>query len=150
MHVKCIINSSNASFKPKRMSSGSSYSLGSKMEESTWKHFATSGEGNTSRRIAVAERIRDTLHYKNERAMQFFTFLDKLQKIFNIFSPQRAQGASWLGCVWDMRWVIPAPGLPAIEPILSGSEPYALLKSPTNINAMPSWRYIWSCCNKSC
>ena len=28
-----------------------------------------SGEGNTSRRIAVAERIRDTLHYKNERAM---------------------------------------------------------------------------------
>ena len=44
-----------------------------------------SGEGNTSRRIAVAERIRDTLHYKNERAMQFSAFLDKLQKMFNIF-----------------------------------------------------------------
>ena len=30
-----------------------------------------SGEGNTSRRIAVAERIRDTLFYKSERAMLF-------------------------------------------------------------------------------
>ena len=47
-----------------------------------------SGEGNTSRRIAVAERIRDTLHYKSERAMQFSSFLDKLQKMFNIFSEE--------------------------------------------------------------
>ena len=47
------------------------------------KHY--SGEGNTSRRIAAAERIRDTLHYKNELAMSFSTFLDKLQKMFNIF-----------------------------------------------------------------
>ena len=45
-----------------------------------------SGEGNTSRRIAVAERIRDTLHYKSERAMQFSSFLEKLQKMFNIFA----------------------------------------------------------------
>ena len=47
-----------------------------------------SGEGNTSRRIAVAERIRDTLHYKNERAMPFSGFLDKLQKMFNIFEEE--------------------------------------------------------------
>ena len=47
-----------------------------------------SGEGNTSRRIAVAERIRDTLHYKSERAMQFSSFLDKLQKMFYIFSEE--------------------------------------------------------------
>ena len=47
-----------------------------------------SGEGNTSRRIAVAERIRDTLHYKSERAMQFSSFLDKLQKMFNIFEEE--------------------------------------------------------------
>lgn len=44
-----------------------------------------SGEGNTSRRIAIAERTRDTLHYKSERAMSFSSFLDKLQKMFNIF-----------------------------------------------------------------
>ena len=37
-----------------------------------------SGEGNTSRRIAIAERTRDTLHYKSERAMSFSSFLDKL------------------------------------------------------------------------
>ena len=47
-----------------------------------------SGEGNTSRRIAVAERIRDTLHYKNERAMAFSSFLDKMQKMFNIFEEE--------------------------------------------------------------
>jgi hypothetical protein len=47
-----------------------------------------SGEGNTSRRIAVAERIRDTLHYKSERAMQFSSFLDKLQKMFNILEEE--------------------------------------------------------------
>ena len=47
-----------------------------------------SGEGNTSRRIALAERIRDTLHYKSERAMQFSLFLDKLQKMFNIFAEE--------------------------------------------------------------
>jgi hypothetical protein len=44
-----------------------------------------SGEGNTSRRIAIAEKTRDTLHYKSERAMTFSSFLDKLQKMFNIF-----------------------------------------------------------------
>ena len=47
-----------------------------------------SGEGNTSRRIAVAERLRETLHYKNEKSLQFSTFLDKLQKMFNIFEEE--------------------------------------------------------------
>ena len=47
-----------------------------------------SGEGNTSRRIVVAERIRDTLHYKNERAMAFSSFLDKFQRMFNIFEEE--------------------------------------------------------------
>jgi hypothetical protein len=43
-----------------------------------------SDEGNASRRIAVAERTRDTLHYKSERGFTFSSFLDKLQKMFNI------------------------------------------------------------------
>ena len=51
--------------------------------EALRKHY--SGEGNTSRRIADAERLRDTLHYKNERALPFSTFLDKMQRMFNIF-----------------------------------------------------------------
>ena len=54
--------------------------------EALRRHY--SGEGNTSRRIAAAERIRDTLHYKNERAMSFSTFLDKMQKMFNIFEEE--------------------------------------------------------------
>ena len=49
-------------------------------------HFA--GEGNASRRIAEAERLRDTLHYKNERAMLYEIFLSKTQKMFNIFREQ--------------------------------------------------------------
>jgi hypothetical protein len=57
--------------------------------EALRKHY--SGEGNTSRRIAVVERIRDSLHYKNERAMQFSAFLDKLQKMFNIFEEEDEQ-----------------------------------------------------------
>jgi hypothetical protein len=47
-----------------------------------------SGEGKTSRRIAVAERLRDSLHYKNEKSLAFSTFLDKLQKMFNIFEEE--------------------------------------------------------------
>ena len=37
------------------------------------KHY--SGEGNMSRRIAAAEKRRDTLHYKNEKSLQFSMFL---------------------------------------------------------------------------
>ena len=43
------------------------------------------GAGNQTRRIAEAERLRDTLHYKSEGAMPFQSFLDKIQKMFNIF-----------------------------------------------------------------
>jgi hypothetical protein len=48
-----------------------------------------SGEGKTSRRIADAERLRDSLHYKNEKSLPFSTFLDKLQKMFNIFEEEQ-------------------------------------------------------------
>jgi hypothetical protein len=47
-----------------------------------------SGEGNTSRRIAVAKRYRDTLHYKNEKALSFSMFQDKIQTMFNIFETE--------------------------------------------------------------
>ena len=50
-----------------------------------------SGKGNTaSRRIAAVERIRYTLHFKNEPAMSFSTFHDKMQKMFNIFEEENA------------------------------------------------------------
>ena len=46
------------------------------------------GEGNASQRIATAEKLRETLHYKSERSMPFSTFLDPMQKMFNIFQEE--------------------------------------------------------------
>ena len=46
-------------------------------------HF--SGEGNVTRRIAEAERLRDTLVYKNERNLTFETYITKCEKMYNIF-----------------------------------------------------------------
>lgn len=43
------------------------------------------GEGNQTRRISDAEKLRDTLHYKGESAMPFTTFLSKCQRMFNLF-----------------------------------------------------------------
>ena len=50
------------------------------------QHF--SGEGNATRRIAVAERLRDSLSYKNERTMSFEFYCNKVQKMYNIFKQQ--------------------------------------------------------------
>ena len=47
-----------------------------------------SGEGNASRRIATAERMRDGLHYKNERSLALSIFLDRMQKMFNIYEEE--------------------------------------------------------------
>ena len=49
-------------------------------------HFA--GEGNQTRRIAEAERLRDSLFYKSERALSFENFLSKCQKMFNIYDQE--------------------------------------------------------------
>ena len=46
------------------------------------------GEGNASRCIATAEKIKETLHYKSEHSLTFTTFLDCMQKMFNIFQEE--------------------------------------------------------------
>ena len=46
------------------------------------------GKGNASRHIVTAEKLRETLHYKSERSMPFSTFLDHMQKMFNIFQEE--------------------------------------------------------------
>lgn len=46
------------------------------------------GEGNSTRRIAEAKRIQNTLHYKSERSLPFNAFLGSLQKMFHIFEKQ--------------------------------------------------------------
>ena len=44
-----------------------------------------SGAGNSTRRVAVAERMKETLHHCNERSLSYEIFLSKCQKMFNIF-----------------------------------------------------------------
>jgi hypothetical protein len=44
-------------------------------------HFG--GKGNVTRRIAEAERLCDTLHYKSEQSLPSATFLS--QRMFNLF-----------------------------------------------------------------
>ena len=46
------------------------------------------GEGNQNRRIASADKYRETLHYKSERAMPWETFLDQMQKMYNIYKEE--------------------------------------------------------------
>ena len=43
------------------------------------------GEGNTTRRIGEAARIREYLHYRNERALPFAYYLSKMQHMFTLF-----------------------------------------------------------------
>ena len=43
------------------------------------------GAGNVSRRIGTAKQIRQTLHYRNERAMKFPVFMTKLRHMHRIF-----------------------------------------------------------------
>ena len=54
--------------------------------EALCSHYG--GVGNASRRIATAEKLRETLHYKSERSMPFSTFLVRMQKMFNIFQEE--------------------------------------------------------------
>ena len=49
-------------------------------------HF--SGEGNATRNVAEAGRLKETLHYKRERVMPFETFLTQLQRMFNIYEKE--------------------------------------------------------------
>lgn len=49
-------------------------------------HFE--GEGNVSRRISQAEALHKQLVYKQERAMKFTVFLNKLQNMFQIYKQE--------------------------------------------------------------
>ena len=43
------------------------------------------GAGNVSRRIGTAKQIRQTLHYRNERAMKFPVFMTKLRHMHRVY-----------------------------------------------------------------
>ena len=54
-----------------------------------WEHY--SGEGNTGRRIATAERMRESLHYESERSLAFSIFLDRMHRMFNIYKEEQEE-----------------------------------------------------------
>ena len=49
-------------------------------------HF--SGKGNSTRRIAEADRMNKYLHCKNKRSLSFEMFLTKFHKMFNIYEKE--------------------------------------------------------------
>jgi len=49
-------------------------------------HF--SGEGNATRNAAEADRLKESLHYKSERAMSFEMFLMQCQRMYNIYEKE--------------------------------------------------------------
>ena len=48
-----------------------------------------SGERNFSRRIGEVERLRDSIHYKDEQSMLFSSYPGKVQNMFNVFADQK-------------------------------------------------------------
>ena len=46
-------------------------------------------EGNTTQSIAEAERLRDSLHYQNERGLPFASYLSKMQHMFTLFEENK-------------------------------------------------------------
>ena len=65
------------------------YSDGRRSMNALRTHFA--GEGNATRNMAEADRLHESLVYKNERALSFEIFLTRCQKMFNIYEKEGEQ-----------------------------------------------------------
>ena len=57
--------------------------------EALCNHYG--GKGNASRRIATAEKLRESLHYKSKHSLPFSIFLDRMQKTINIVKEEGEQ-----------------------------------------------------------
>ena len=62
------------------------YANGCRSMKALCDHFA--GKGNATRNKATADRLKESLHYKSERAMTFESFLTGCQKMFNIYEKE--------------------------------------------------------------
>ena len=62
------------------------YKDGRRSMQALRDHFR--GEGNATRRIVEAERLKKSLHYKKERSLAFETFLTSSKKMFNIYQKE--------------------------------------------------------------
>ena len=64
-----------------------------------------SGEGNVSRRIATAERMQESLHYKSECSLAFSVFLDRMQRMFNIYKDEQEEFSENAKICELFKWV---------------------------------------------
>ena len=64
-----------------------------------------SGEGNVSRCIATAERMRESLHYKSERSLAFSVFFDRMQHMFNIYEEEQEEFSENAKIRELLKWV---------------------------------------------
>ena len=61
-------------------------SNGRKSMKALRSHFA--GEGNATRNLSTADRLKESLHYRSERSMTFETFLNQCQKMYTIYDKE--------------------------------------------------------------
>ena len=66
------------------------YADGRKSMQALRNHY--NDEGNATRNLAEATRLRDSLHYKHERSMAFEVFLTKIEKMRYIYDKE---GEPW-------------------------------------------------------
>ena len=66
------------------------YADGRRSMQALRSHY--NDEGNASRNLAEATRLRDSLHYKHERSMSFEVFLTKIEKMRYIYDKE---GEPW-------------------------------------------------------
>ena len=60
--------------------------------------------------IATAEKLKETLHYKSECSLTFTTFLDRMQKMFNIFQ-EEGEELSENAKLWELFKQVQHPQL---------------------------------------
>ncbi len=62
------------------------YSNGRRSMKALRTHFA--GEGNATRNLSTADRLKESLHYRSERSMTFENFLNQCQKMYTIYDKE--------------------------------------------------------------
>ena len=62
------------------------YANGRRSFKALRDHFA--GEGNATRNISEADRLKESLHYKSKRALAFESFLTQCQKMYHIYEKE--------------------------------------------------------------
>ena len=68
------------------------------------------GEGNTTICIAEAERLRDSLHYRNKRGLPFASYLSKMQQMFTLFEDNKESYSNAMK-IWFLYDTIKHPRL---------------------------------------